>query len=72
LDSGYAYFGGAPVEVATGGALTPDTGAAFAGINPLMGVGDFEQPIGRSVYNALQTPSSSGSPVPSVASARWI
>jgi hypothetical protein len=55
LDSGYAYFGGAPVEVATGGALTPDTGAAFAGINPLMGVGDFEQPIGRSVYNALQT-----------------
>ena len=23
--------------------------------NPLMGVGDFEEPIGRSVYNALQT-----------------
>jgi hypothetical protein len=55
LDSGYAYFGGAPVEVASGGALTPNTGAAFAGINPLMGVGDIEEPIGRSVYNALQT-----------------
>jgi len=55
LDSGYAYFGGAPVEVASGGALTPDTGAAFPGINPLMGVGDIEEPIGRSVYNALQT-----------------
>jgi len=55
LDSGYAFFGGAPVEVASGGALTPNTGAAFAGINPLMGVGDIEEPIGRSVYNALQT-----------------
>lgn len=53
LDSGFAYFGGAPVEVATGG--DPSTGAAFPGINPLMGVGDIEQPIGRSVYNALQT-----------------
>jgi hypothetical protein len=53
LDSGYALFGGAPVEVATGG--TPATGAAFPGINPLMGVGDIEMPIGRSVYNALQT-----------------
>jgi hypothetical protein len=53
LDSGYAVFGGAPVEVASGG--TPATGAAFAGINPLMGVGDIEEPIGRSVYNALQT-----------------
>ena len=29
LDSGYAYFGGAPVEVASGGAQTPATGAAF-------------------------------------------
>ena len=55
LDSGYAYFGGAPVEVASGGTLTPDTGAAFPGINPLMGVGDIEEPIGRSVYNALQS-----------------
>lgn len=55
LDSGYAYFGGSPVEVASGGSLTPSTGAAFPGINPLMGVGDIEQPIGRSVYNALQT-----------------
>lgn len=53
LDSGYALYGGAPVEVATGSG--PDTGAAFPGVNPLMGVGDIEKPIGRSVYNALQT-----------------
>ena len=56
LDSGFALFGGAPVQVYTGGAVTdPNMGAAFAGQNPLMGVGDFEEPIGRSVYNALQT-----------------
>ncbi len=40
--------------MANGANLTPDTGAAFAGINPLMGPGDIEEPIGRSVYNALQ------------------
>ena len=33
----------------------PDTGAAFPGQNPNMGVGDFEEYIGRSVYNGLQT-----------------
>lgn len=58
LDSGYAYYGGVALgafDAANGLALTPDTGAAFAGVNPLMGVGDIEQPIGRSVYNALQT-----------------
>lgn len=51
LDSGLAYLSGAP---AAAFGLTPDTGAAFGGINPLMGVGDFQYPIGRSVYNALQ------------------
>jgi Carboxypeptidase regulatory-like domain len=57
LDSGYAYYGGLGLgafDVANGVDLTPDTGAAFAGINPLMGPGDIEEPIGRSVYNALQ------------------
>ena len=53
LDSGLAFLGGAPFSAIPG--LTADTGAAFAGSNPLMGVGDFEEPIGRSVYNALQT-----------------
>ena len=51
LDSGLAYLSGAP---AAAFGLTTDTGAAFAGANPLMGVGDFEYPMGRSVYNALQ------------------
>jgi hypothetical protein len=57
LDSGYAYYGGLGLgayDVSTGSDLTPDTGAAFPGINPLMGPGDIEEPIGRSVYNALQ------------------
>jgi len=52
LDSGLSYLSGYPAEVF---GLLPNTGAAFAGINPLMGQGDFQFPIGRSVYNALQT-----------------
>ena len=35
--------------------LTVDQSAAFGGINPAMGVGYFQYPAGRSVYNALQT-----------------
>lgn len=52
LDSGRAYlFGfGAPAF-----GLSPDTGAAFGGINPNVGIGYFQYPAGRSVYNALQT-----------------
>ena len=34
--------------------LTPGTSAAFGGINTAMGVGYFQYPAGRSVYNALQ------------------
>ncbi|MFY9802980.1 MAG: hypothetical protein WAK30_07615, partial [Candidatus Acidiferrales bacterium] len=51
LDSGRSYlFGyGAPAF-----GLTPSTGAAFSGINPQVGVGDFQYPSGRSVYNGLQ------------------
>lgn len=52
LDSGVAYFGG---SAAPAHGLDPSVGAAFAGINPLVGVGDFQFPIGRSVYNGLQT-----------------
>ena len=51
LDSGYGFLGslGAP---ATG--RTPDTGAAFPGINPNVGANQMLFPIGRSAYNGLQ------------------
>ena len=57
LDSGLALsssFGatGSPASVF---GLTPDTFAAFGGVNPNLGVGEFNFPIGRSVYNGLQT-----------------
>ncbi len=52
LDSGQAYLDG---EGAPAFGLTPAEGAAFGGINPQVGVGDVELPIGRSVYNALQS-----------------
>jgi len=52
LDSGQAYLDG---QGAASFGLTPNTGAAFGGINPNVGVGDVEYPIGRSVYNALQS-----------------
>ncbi len=51
LDSGYGFLGslGAPVS-----GRTPDTGAAFPGINPNVGANQMLFPIGRSAYNALQ------------------
>jgi hypothetical protein len=52
LDSGHAYLFG---YGAAAFGLTPDTGAAFGGINPAVGVGYFQYPAGRAVYNALQT-----------------
>jgi hypothetical protein len=52
LDSGRAYLFG---YGAAAFGLTPDSGAAFGGINPAMGIGYFQYPAGRSVYNALQT-----------------
>src|SRR5205814_3089563 len=51
LDSGGQYLGGLP---ATLFGLTPDTGAAFPGINPLVGRNTMFFPIGRSVYSGLQ------------------
>ncbi|HKU27562.1 MAG TPA: carboxypeptidase regulatory-like domain-containing protein, partial [Candidatus Sulfotelmatobacter sp.] len=56
LDSGLAYSStlGSTGSPASFFGLTPDTFAAFQGINPAMGVGEFNFPIGRSVYNGLQ------------------
>ena len=51
LDSGNERFGGFP---AANKGLTPATGAAFAGDNPLLGNGDFILPLGRTGYDALQ------------------
>ena len=59
LDSGYSTLGGFPAALtcdSTTGTvcLTPDTGAAFPGINPNVGANQMLFPIGRSVYNGLQ------------------
>ncbi len=51
LDSGGTYLQG---YSASFNGLTPDTGAAFGGVNPNVGVGKFILPIGRSGYDALQ------------------
>jgi len=61
LDSGNASLGGHP---AASQGLTPDTGAAFAGINPLFGQMAFNLPMGRSVYNGLQTNLRQGARIP--------
>ncbi|HEY5329864.1 MAG TPA: carboxypeptidase-like regulatory domain-containing protein [Acidobacteriaceae bacterium] len=45
------YTGGAPI---TAFGLTPNTGAAFAGVNPLVGTGEFQFPDGKSAYDGLQ------------------
>jgi hypothetical protein len=52
LDSGGPYYGGysAPYY-----GLTADTGAAFGGINPNVGSLFMNYPMGRSVYNGLQS-----------------
>jgi hypothetical protein len=51
LDSGNQFLGGAPALVIGD---TPNTGAAFPGINPNLGQLEVLYPVGRSVYNALQ------------------
>jgi hypothetical protein len=56
LDSGRAYLQNNPVSAFNAQyGLTPSTGAAFPGINPLWGQINFNFPLGRSVYNGLQT-----------------
>ena len=52
LDSGYVYYSG--YSAAYYG-LTPDTGAAFAGVNSKMGSLFMNFPMGRSVYNGIQS-----------------
>jgi Carboxypeptidase regulatory-like domain len=58
LDSGYSSFSGLPgaftCDPSGTTCLTPDTGAAFPGINPNVGANQMLFPIGRSVYNGLQ------------------
>ena len=59
LDSGYSTLFGFPAALTCGSGtspvcLTPDTGAAFPGINPNVGANQMLFPIGRSVYNGLQ------------------
>jgi hypothetical protein len=51
LDSGNAKLQGSPAAAL---GSTPDTGAAFAGQNPMFGRMAFNFPMGRSTYNALQ------------------
>ncbi len=51
LDSGGQFLAGAPASLF---GLTPDTGAAFPGINPLVGRNTMYFPAGRSLYSGLQ------------------
>jgi hypothetical protein len=51
LDSGGQFLAGAP---ASQFGLTPDTGAAFPGINPRVGRNTMFFPAGRSLYSGLQ------------------
>ena len=51
LSSNFGFTGASPYVFGA----TPDTFAAFGGVNPNLGVGEFNFPIGRSVYNGLQT-----------------
>ncbi|MGH9501314.1 MAG: carboxypeptidase regulatory-like domain-containing protein [Terriglobales bacterium] len=51
LDSGGQFLAGAPASLF---GLTPDTGAAFAGINPLVGRNTMFFPAGRSLYSGVQ------------------
>lgn len=55
LDSGNAFNTGYSVYYAYGGGLTPDNGAAFAGVNPALGNLFMNYPIGRSVYSGMQS-----------------
>ena len=51
LDSANDFLGGNSPSY---NGLTAATGAAFPGVNPLLGSGDFLLPVGRSGYDALQ------------------
>jgi hypothetical protein len=71
LDSGYGFLGslGAPAA-----GLTPDTGAAFAGVNPSVGANQMLFPIGRAIYNGLQMKltAQQANPMPGMANANLV
>jgi Carboxypeptidase regulatory-like domain len=52
LDSGETFYSGFSAPAF---GLTPDTGAAFGGINPQVGSLFMNFPIGRSVYSGMQS-----------------
>ncbi|HXJ86506.1 MAG TPA: carboxypeptidase regulatory-like domain-containing protein [Candidatus Binatia bacterium] len=52
LDSGKMYNSGYPASIYYG--VSPDFGAAFPGINPLVGENEMLFPVGRSTYTGLQ------------------
>jgi hypothetical protein len=61
LDSGGQFLAGAPASLFPSipprdetSRLTPDTGAAFPGVNPLVGRNTVFFPSGRSLYSGLQ------------------
>src|SRR5207248_11206247 len=51
LDSGAQFLGGYPASLL---GLTPQTGAAFLGVNPAAGRTTVFFPAGRSVYSGLE------------------
>jgi hypothetical protein len=53
LDSGAAYLSGQAASIARG--VGPSLGAAFSGLNPLVGQGSVQASIGHAVYDGLQT-----------------
>jgi hypothetical protein len=57
LDSGVAFLGGLPASVGVTVPVQTDPrnfGAAFPGLNALVGQGEFQTSIGQAVYNGLQ------------------
>ena len=55
LDSGATYYGQFGGYSAAQLGFTPDTGAAFGGVNPNVGSMYMNYPMGRSVYSGLQS-----------------
>ena len=52
LDSGTAYLAGQAASIARG--VGPNAGAAFSGVNQLVGSGSFQASIGHSIYDGFQ------------------
>jgi Carboxypeptidase regulatory-like domain len=52
LDSGTAYLAGQAASIARG--VGPNLGAAFSGINPLVGSGSVQASVGHAIYDGFQ------------------